>query len=190
MAERLPIESVETFEGVRENLIPYVMGELRHKEIAIGSLEDRVRGIPRSPAGQLYQDLYDVGVDLRNHAGAAPDDFKYGVTQKEATAACDNVTVTAAAYALLAYPRFTPDLEQPEAIATLWPVLQERGEMPTPNTVGTPGLHLTEQQADLLARAAQRVGITCDKSQTFVSAAPAFAAWGRDHWSSEDTDSQ
>ncbi|MEE4595779.1 hypothetical protein V2J94_28470 [Streptomyces sp. DSM 41524] len=179
--KRLPIESLMfTPEARSENLVPYVLGELRHKEDIQGKLEDRERrGYRRTPEGNLYRDFYDVGVDFSN---AFVEKYRTDIRDPRDLAVRQDIMTTAAAYALLTYSRTTPDLEQPEAINTLWPILRDRAELPGPGLFGVPELHLTEQQADLLSVVTQRVGIDYDKSQTVISTREVFRAWGQGNW--------
>lgn len=169
--QRLPIESVQTRELADQNLVTYVIHELAYMAEQQGTPEERASKLPkvRTTEGYLYHDLYDVGAGLHNH----------GLQTGETPAAYQDVQAARCAYALLAYPRFSPDLEQWEAIGTVWPDLRERGTDKEPGVSSTPGIRLTEHQAELVSAVAQRAGIPYDPSERFVSAAPAFASWGR-----------
>ncbi|MGW1713242.1 hypothetical protein [Streptomyces sp. NPDC002156] len=169
--QRLPIESVQTRELADQNLVAYVTGEIARMAQEQGTPEERAAKLPkvRTTEGYLYHDLYDVGVGLRNH----------GLQTGETPAAYQDVQAARCAYALLAYSRLSPDLEQWEAIGTVWPDLRERGTDKEPGVSSAPGIRLTERQAELVSAVAQQAGIAYDRSERFVSAAPAFAAWGR-----------
>ncbi|MFH0521837.1 hypothetical protein ACHBTE_32245 [Streptomyces sp. M41] len=169
--QRLPIEAVQTRELADQNLVTYVTHELAYMAQQQGTPEERATKLPkgRTAEGYLYHDLYDVGVGLRSQ----------GLQAGETPAAYQDVQAARCAYALLAYPRLSPDLEQWEAIGTVWPDLRERGTDKEPGVSAAPGIQLTEQQAELVSVVTERVGISYDRSQRFVSAAPAFAAWGR-----------
>lgn len=171
LVQRLPIESVQTRELADQNVVTYVTHELAYMAQEQGTPERRAAIAPgiRTAEGYLYHDLYDVGVGLHNQ----------GLQTGEMPAAYQDVQAARCAYALLAYPRFTPNLEQWEAIDTVWPDLRERGTDKKPEVSEAPGIQLTEKQADLVAAVAERAGIPYDPAERFISAAPAFAAWGR-----------